>query len=223
MRGSPGIVGDVVLVLAAIVTAGVRGPRPFGTIVGPPPKGPRITDQPTADEPVEPDDAAPARPPLRDRVEARARRVGDAARQRHEVLLERTSWAQVATAVGRRHIAANGSMMAGYLAYRLFLLLLPMGAIVVAMMVGAMLGGLSVRTVRRLIERHLERTSSGRARQVLDAWDEFRPKFVKVIPRDYQRMLAAIARAEEQGLVGDEAVMMAFEENARDLSRVGGN
>ena len=133
MRGSPGIVVDVVLVLAAIVTAGVRGPRPFGTIVGPPPKGPRITDQPTADEPVEPDDAAPARPPLRDRVEARARRVGDAARQRHEVLLERTSWAQVATAVGRRHIAANGSMMAGYLAYRLFLLLLPMGAIVVAL------------------------------------------------------------------------------------------
>ena len=49
------------------------------------------------------------------------------------------------------------------------------------------------------------------------------PKFVKVIPRDYKRMLAAIARAEEQGLVGEEAIMMAFEENARDLSRVGGN
>ena len=80
-----------------------------------------------------------------------------------------------------------------------------------------------ITEVRRLIERHLERTSSARARQVLDAWNEFRPQFVKVIPRDYQRMLAAIARAEEQGLVGDEAVMMAFEENARDLSRVGGN
>jgi glutamate synthase (ferredoxin) len=77
--------------------------------------------------------------------------------------------------------------------------------------------------VRRLVERHLEHTSSSRARQVLDAWDDLVPKFVKVIPRDYQRMLAAIARAEEQGLVGDEAVMVAFEENARDLSRVGGN
>jgi len=84
-------------------------------------------------------------------------------------------------------------------------------------------GADDITEVRRLIERHIERTSSARARQVLDAWDEFRPKFVKVIPRDYQRMLAAIARAEEQGLVGDEAVMMAFEENARDLSRVGGN
>jgi glutamate synthase (ferredoxin) len=80
-----------------------------------------------------------------------------------------------------------------------------------------------IAEVRRLVERHIEHTSSGRARQVLDAWDDLVPKFVKVIPRDYQRMLAAIARAEEQGLVGDEAVMVAFEENARDLSRVGGN
>jgi len=77
--------------------------------------------------------------------------------------------------------------------------------------------------LRRLVENHLERTSSSRARQVLDAWDEWLPKFARVIPRDYKRMLAAIARAEEQGLVGDEAIMVAFEENARDLSRVGGN
>jgi glutamate synthase (ferredoxin) len=80
-----------------------------------------------------------------------------------------------------------------------------------------------ITAVRRLVERHLEHTSSSRARQVLDAWDDTVPKFVKVIPRDYKRMLAAIARAEEQGLVGEEAIMMAFEENARDLSRVGGN
>ena len=80
-----------------------------------------------------------------------------------------------------------------------------------------------IAELRRLVENHLERTSSSRARQVLDAWDEWLPKFVRVIPRDYQRMLAAIARAEEQGLVGEEAIMVAFEENARDLSRVGGN
>jgi glutamate synthase (ferredoxin) len=80
-----------------------------------------------------------------------------------------------------------------------------------------------ITELRRLVERHLERTSSNRARQVLDAWDDLLPKFVKVIPRDYQRMLTAIARAEEQGLVGEEAIMVAFEENARDTSRVGGN
>ncbi len=77
--------------------------------------------------------------------------------------------------------------------------------------------------VRHMIERHLAHTSSDRARLVLDAWDTMLPKIVKVIPKDYQRMLACIARAEEQGLVGDEAIMVAFEQNARDLARVGGN
>ena len=80
-----------------------------------------------------------------------------------------------------------------------------------------------IAELRRLIEAHLEHTSSEKARKVLDAWDAHLPRFVKVIPRDYKRMLEAISRAEEQGLVGDEAIMMAFEENARDLSRVGGN
>jgi glutamate synthase domain-containing protein 3 len=50
-----------------------------------------------------------------------------------------------------------------------------------------------------------------------------RRKFVKVMPKDYKRMLACIERAHDQGLTGDEAIMAAFEENARDLSRVGGN
>jgi glutamate synthase (ferredoxin) len=36
-------------------------------------------------------------------------------------------------------------------------------------------------------------------------------------------MLACIARIHEQGHTGEEAIMAAFEENARDLSRVGGN
>ena len=49
------------------------------------------------------------------------------------------------------------------------------------------------------------------------------PRFVKVMPKDYKRMLECIQRAHEQGLTGDEAIMAAFEENARDLSRVGGN
>ena len=80
-----------------------------------------------------------------------------------------------------------------------------------------------IAEVRRLVERHLEHTSSDRARQVLDDWPAAVPRFVKVIPKDYKRMLACIARAEEQGLAGDEAIMAAFEENARDLSRVGGN
>jgi len=80
-----------------------------------------------------------------------------------------------------------------------------------------------IAAVRAMIERHRTYTKSTRAQEVLDAWEKFLPRFVRVIPKDYQRMLACIKRAHEQGLTGDDAIMVAFEENARDLARVGGN
>ncbi len=80
-----------------------------------------------------------------------------------------------------------------------------------------------VARVRAMVEKHLEYTKSKRAKAVLANWDKLVPKFVKVMPRDYQRMLMALEKAKAQGLSGDEAVMAAFEENARDLARVGGN
>jgi glutamate synthase (ferredoxin) len=80
-----------------------------------------------------------------------------------------------------------------------------------------------IAEVRALIQRHLDATGSERARAVLAAWETYVPRFVKVLPKDYQRMLACLERAQAQGLTGDEAIMAAFEENARDLARVGGN
>ena len=80
-----------------------------------------------------------------------------------------------------------------------------------------------VNRVKALVEKHLKWTDSNRAKQVLADWDKSVRHFVKVIPKDYQRMLACITRAHDQGLTGDEAIMVAFEENARDLARVGGN
>jgi glutamate synthase (NADPH/NADH) large chain len=74
-----------------------------------------------------------------------------------------------------------------------------------------------------MIQKQLDYTQSARARAILADWEKFVPKFVKVMPKDYKRMLACLERAKAQGLTGDEAVMAAFEENARDLSRVGGN
>jgi glutamate synthase (ferredoxin) len=80
-----------------------------------------------------------------------------------------------------------------------------------------------IARVRKLVEQHLHWTDSARARQVIEDWEAMVKRFVKVIPKDFKRMLACIARAHDQGLTGDEAIMVAFEENARDLSRVGGN
>jgi glutamate synthase domain-containing protein 2/glutamate synthase domain-containing protein 1/glutamate synthase domain-containing protein 3 len=77
--------------------------------------------------------------------------------------------------------------------------------------------------VWKMIQRHQTYTRSARAAAVLADWDRMVSKFVRVMPKDYKRMLTCIKRAESQGLAGEEALMAAFEENARDLSRVGGN
>jgi glutamate synthase (ferredoxin) len=80
-----------------------------------------------------------------------------------------------------------------------------------------------IEGVRGMIERHRELTGSERARYVLESWERLLPKFVAVVPKDFKRAIASLKRAHAQGLTGDEAIMVAFEENARDLARVGGN
>ncbi|HEY6105030.1 MAG TPA: hypothetical protein VIV59_03550 [Anaeromyxobacteraceae bacterium] len=80
-----------------------------------------------------------------------------------------------------------------------------------------------VALVRRLVEKHVQATRSRRGQQVLDAWPDLARKFVRVVPNDYRRVLAAQARFRAQGLPPDEAEMAAFWENTRDEMRVGGN
>jgi glutamate synthase (ferredoxin) len=80
-----------------------------------------------------------------------------------------------------------------------------------------------IAKVRGMIERHRELTGSLRAKHVLDNWESMLPNFVCIMPRDFKRAVASLARAHQQGLRGDEAIMVAFEENARDLARIGGN
>jgi glutamate synthase (ferredoxin) len=53
-------------------------------------------------------------------------------------------------------------------------------------------------------------------------WYEILPKFVKVYPNDYRRVIATQRRFKAAGLADEDAVMAAFEENARDVARVGG-
>jgi glutamate synthase (ferredoxin) len=79
-----------------------------------------------------------------------------------------------------------------------------------------------IEEVWKLIQRHKAYTRSERAAKVLADWKHLVPKFVKVMPKDYQRVLQAMKKVKEKGLSGDEAVMAAFEENVRDVARVGG-
>ncbi len=77
--------------------------------------------------------------------------------------------------------------------------------------------------LKQMIERHAQYTGSTVAQSVLDKWTDLLPKFVKVMPKDFKRVLEAEKRVRAQGLSGEEATMAAFLENIKDLSRVGGN
>jgi glutamate synthase (ferredoxin) len=79
-----------------------------------------------------------------------------------------------------------------------------------------------IEEVRAMIQRHAEYTQSDRARKVLALWEVIVPKFVRVMPKDYKRMLQAIDRVTRSGLSGEQALMAAFEDNAKDLARIGG-
>jgi glutamate synthase domain-containing protein 2/glutamate synthase domain-containing protein 1/glutamate synthase domain-containing protein 3 len=79
-----------------------------------------------------------------------------------------------------------------------------------------------IEEVWKLVQRYQAYTHCVCAAQLLADWQDTVRKFVKVIPKDYKRVLQAMKKVEEQGLSGDEAIMAAFEENIRDVARVGG-
>ena len=80
-----------------------------------------------------------------------------------------------------------------------------------------------LQEVEEMLKRHAIYTRSAHAWQLLALWQETAAKFVKVMPRDYRRVAEALQQAEAKGLVGDDALMAAFEANKNDAARVSGN
>ena len=67
--------------------------------------------------------------------------------------------------------------------------------------------GYDALRLRKLIENHMHYTDSDRAREILDNWDDYLPKFVKVMPVDYRRALQEMqARADEEAEQSDIGV-----------------
>jgi glutamate synthase (NADPH/NADH) large chain len=58
------------------------------------------------------------------------------------------------------------------------------------------LGKSDVEILRGLIERHRDLTGSTRAKTILEDFESYRPKFVKVMPHEYRRALAELAAEE---------------------------
>ncbi len=80
-----------------------------------------------------------------------------------------------------------------------------------------------IQEVKTLIARHAEYTGSERAQRILAHWPEYLPRFVRVMPRDYQRVLQALQDLQASGVSPEEAFMLAFEANKSDLKRVSGS
>ncbi len=77
-------------------------------------------------------------------------------------------------------------------------------------------------TLKTMLENHAINTRSTHAARLLREWETTLPRFVKLMPKDYKRVLTAIQQATASGLTGDEALNAAFEANSKDAARVGG-
>ncbi len=63
-----------------------------------------------------------------------------------------------------------------------------------------------------ILEDYVKQTDSEKAKKILENPAEYMPKFKKIVPEDYQRMLTAISHYEQQGISYDNAVFEAFRE-----------
>ncbi len=79
-----------------------------------------------------------------------------------------------------------------------------------------------VEVIKNMVFRHAEYTGSRRATEILLSWDEWVPKFVRVIPNDYQRVLETRKRLLVSGMKDDAVELAAFELNASHVARAGG-
>ncbi len=73
-----------------------------------------------------------------------------------------------------------------------------------------------VLELKKMIEEHTACTNSVKGKEILDRFGEYLPKFKKIIPHDYERMLSLIVRMEEKGLSAEQAQIEAFYERNRE-------
>ncbi|MDY3281998.1 glutamate synthase large subunit [Dysosmobacter sp.] len=67
-----------------------------------------------------------------------------------------------------------------------------------------------IQELRSLIEEHVAATGSPKGKQILSAFKSYIPCFKKIMPRDYDRMIRAIAQLEAKGMSREQAEIEAF-------------
>ena len=72
-----------------------------------------------------------------------------------------------------------------------------------------------VLELKEMIKEHVALTNSEKGKAILEDFSSYLPKFKKVVPYDYQKMLMAIVQMEEKGLSSDQAQIEAFYASTR--------
>lgn len=72
-----------------------------------------------------------------------------------------------------------------------------------------------VLELKEMIKEHVALTNSEKGKEVLAHFGEYLPKFKKIIPHDYERVLKTIVQMEEKGLSAKQAQIEAFYANTR--------
>lgn len=67
-----------------------------------------------------------------------------------------------------------------------------------------------VMELKEMIKEHVAATNSEKGRMILDHFKDYLPRFKKIIPYDYEKMLTAIVQMEEKGLSAEQAQIEAF-------------
>lgn len=69
--------------------------------------------------------------------------------------------------------------------------------------------------VRAMLEKHLRYTDSAVARRILEDWEREAKRFVRIIPKEYRRMIRTIERFRASGVSHEEAALAAFQERRK--------
>ncbi len=67
-----------------------------------------------------------------------------------------------------------------------------------------------VNELKEMIKEHVSSTNSEVGKKILEHFTDYLPKFKKIIPVDYERMLTTILQMEEQGMSSEQAKVEAF-------------
>jgi glutamate synthase (ferredoxin) len=71
-----------------------------------------------------------------------------------------------------------------------------------------------IAELKSILEDYEKETNSEFAKEILDNFEAYIPDFKKIVPNDYQKMITAIGKFEEQGIDHEHAVLEAFKELA---------